>query len=87
MKTSALVVMSVFLMSVANPVFAMSHQERLACTWTAGNCLNEAKILEKRITEIKSEIQKNANGSPEELKVLEKKLRESKGQLERIEGK
>lgn len=85
MKTTALAVLSALLMSAAGPVFAMSHQEQLACAWTAGNCLDEAKILEKRITEIKGEIQKNANGSPEELKVLEKKLQEAMDQLERIE--
>jgi len=78
--------MSAFLMSAASPVFAMSHQEQLACAWTAGNCFDEAKILEKRITEIKDEIQKNTNGSPEELKVLEKKLQETKDQLERIKS-
>jgi len=86
MKTTSLVVMSAFLMSAASPVFAMSHQEQLACAWTAGNCFDEAKILEKRITEIKDEIQKNTNGSPEELKVLEKKLQEAKDQLERIKS-
>ena len=86
MKTTSLVVMSAFLMSAASPVFAMSHQEQLACAWTAGNCFDEAKILEKRITEIKDEIQKNTNGSPEELKVLEKKLQETKDQLERIKS-
>jgi len=78
--------MSAFLMSAASPVFAMSHQEQLACAWTAGNCFDEAKILEKRITEIKDEIQKNTNGSPEELKVLEKKLQETKDQLKRIKS-
>jgi len=78
--------MSAFLMSAASPVFAMSHQEQLACAWTAGNCFDEAKILEKRITEIKDEIQKNTNGSPEELKVLGKKLQETKNQLERIKS-
>jgi ribosome recycling factor len=85
MKTSALVVMSAFLMSAAVPVFAMTHQERLACAWTAGNCFDEAKILEKRITEIKSEIQKSGNGSPDEVKKLEKKLQEAMDQLKRIE--
>ena len=87
MKTTTLAVLSALLMSAAgSPVFAMSHQEQLACAWTAGNCFDEAKILEKRITEIKDEIQKNANGSPEELKVLEKKLQETKVQLERIKS-
>lgn len=86
MKTTALAVLSALLMSAAGPVFAMSHQERLACAWTAGNCFDEAKILEKRITEIKNEIQKNTNGLPEELNVLEKKLQETKDQLEKIKS-
>lgn len=85
MKTTALAVLSAFLMSTAGPVFAMSHQERLACAWTAGNCFDEAKLLEKRITEIKKEIQMNANGSPEELKKLEKKLQEAMDRLQSIE--
>ncbi|HIJ96925.1 MAG TPA: hypothetical protein HPP94_14540 [Desulfuromonadales bacterium] len=86
MKTTALVVMSALLMSAAGPVFAMSHQERLACAWTAGNCFDEAKLLEKRITEIKSEIRKNSNGSAEELKKLENKLQEATDRLQRVES-
>ncbi|MFA7406168.1 MAG: hypothetical protein WC007_19400 [Pelobacteraceae bacterium] len=85
MKTTTLAVLSALLMSAAGPVFAMSHQERLACAWTAGNCFDEAKLLEKRITEIKKEIQQNANGSPEEAKKLEKKLQEAMDRLQRIE--
>ncbi len=84
MKTTALAVLSALLMSAASPVFAMSHQERLACVWTAGNCFDEAKILEKRITEIKSEIKKSGNGSPDELKKLEKKLQEAMDQLKKV---
>ncbi|MDO9307762.1 MAG: hypothetical protein Q7V04_01715, partial [Deltaproteobacteria bacterium] len=71
----------------ASPVFAMSHQERLACAWTAGNCFDEAKILEKRITEIKDEIQKSGNGSPDEVKKLENKLQEAMDQLKKVEDK
>ena len=85
MKTSALVVMSAFLMSAASPVFAMTHQQQLACAWTAGNCLDEAKILKKRIMEIKNEIAKNANNSSEEVKKLEKKLQDAMGELKRVE--
>jgi len=86
MKTASLVVMSTFLMSAASPVFAMSHQERLACAWTAGNCFDEAKILEKRITEIKNEIQKSGNGSPDEVKKLEKKLQDTMDELKRVKN-
>ncbi|HBG04154.1 MAG TPA: hypothetical protein DDY22_01030 [Geobacter sp.] len=84
MKTSALVVMSAFLMSAASPVFAMTHQQQLACAWTAGNCFDEAKILEKQIAEIKNEIQKKTNVSPEEVKILEKKLQNTMGELKRV---
>jgi len=86
MKTTSLVVMSAVLMSAASPVFAMSHQEQLACAWTAGNCLDEAKILEKRITEIKNEIRKNANGSPEEVEKLNRKLQDVMDELKRVEN-
>lgn len=86
MKTTTLAVLSALLMSATGPVFAMSHQEQLACAWTAGNCLNEAKIPEKGITENNNEIQKSANGAPEEVKRLEKKLQEIKDQLESIKS-
>jgi hypothetical protein len=85
MKTSTLVVMSAVLMSAASPVFAMTHQQQLACTWTAGNCLDEAKLLEKRIMEIKNEIKQNANASPDEAKKLEKKLQDTMLELKRVE--
>lgn len=86
MKTSALVVMPAFLMSAAVPVFAMTHQEKLACAMTAGNCLDRGNLLEKRIMEIKNEIKKNANGSPEEAKILEKKLQDAMDELIRVEN-
>jgi len=85
MKTSALVVTSALVMSAAVPVFAMTHQQQLACVWTAGNCLDEAKILEKRIMEIKNEIAENADNSSEKVKKLEKKLQDAMGELKRVE--
>jgi Skp family chaperone for outer membrane proteins len=85
MKTTALVVTSAFLMSAAVPVFAMTHQEKLACAMTAGNCLDRGKLIEKRIIELKNEIAKNTNGSPEEAKVLEKKLQDAMDELKRVE--
>ncbi len=63
--------MSAFLMSVAVPVFAMTHQQRIACAMTAGNCLDEAKALEKEIMEIKNEIKMHANESPEYINKME----------------
>ena len=85
MKTSALVVMSAVLMSAAVPVFAMTHQEKLACAMTAGNCLDSGKLLEKRIMEIKNEIAQNTNGSPEEVKKLDRKLQDVMDELKRVE--
>lgn len=85
MKKSALVVMSAFLMSAAVPVCAMTHQEKLACAMTAGNCLDRGKLIEKRIIELKNEIAKNTNGSPEEAKILEKKLQDATDELKRVE--
>lgn len=86
MKTSALVVMSAFLMSAAVPVFAMTHQEKQACAMTAGNCLDRGKLLEQRIMEIKNEMAKNANGSPEEVKKLDRKLQDAMDELKRVEN-
>jgi hypothetical protein len=83
MKTRVLIVTSAFVMSAAVPVFAQSHQQQLACVWTAGNCLDEVKILEKRILQIKNEIAKN--NSSEEAKKLEKKLQDATGELKRVE--
>ena len=85
MKTTALVVTSALVMSAAVPVFAQSHQQQLACAWTAGNCLDEAKILKKRIMEIKNEIAKHADNSSEEVNKLEKKLQDAMGELKRVE--
>lgn len=84
MKTIALVVMSAFLMSGAVPVFAMTHQQRIACAMTAGNCLDEAKALEKEIMEIKNEMKKRANESPEDMKKLENKLHKAMDHLNKI---
>ncbi|MDA8430182.1 MAG: hypothetical protein M0T70_13085 [Geobacteraceae bacterium] len=85
MKTSALVVMSAFLVSAAVPVFAMTHQEKLACAMTAGNCLNRDKLLGQKIVEIKNEIKKNEKGSPEVTKNLEIKLQDTMAELKRVE--
>jgi Skp family chaperone for outer membrane proteins len=85
MKKIVLVIMSAFLMSAAVPAFALTHQERVICAMSAGNCLDEAKILEKRIMEIKKEIEKSANGSPKEAKKLEKKLQDTMDELKSVE--
>jgi Skp family chaperone for outer membrane proteins len=86
MKTTALVVMSAFLMAAAVPVFAMTHQEKLACAMTAGNCLDSGKLLEQRVTEIKNEKAQNTNGSPDEVKKLGKKLQDTMDELKRVEN-
>jgi len=86
MKTSALVVMSAFLMSAAVPVCAMTHQEKLACAMTAGNCMDRGKLLEQRIKEIKNEIAQNTSSSSEELKKLDKKLQDATDELKRVEN-
>jgi coenzyme F420-reducing hydrogenase delta subunit len=84
MKTTTLAVLSALLMSAAGPVFAMSHQEQLACAWTAGNCLDRGKLLEKRIMEIRNEMARNTNSSSEEMKKLEKKLQDATDELKRV---
>ncbi|MEI6207060.1 MAG: hypothetical protein WCP20_09775 [Desulfuromonadales bacterium] len=86
MKTSALAVTLAFLVPAAGPVFAQSHQEQIICAMTAGNCLDRAKIIEKRIMDIKTEIAKNVNVSPEEAKKLDKKLQDTMGELKRVEA-
>jgi hypothetical protein len=86
MKTSALAVTLAFLVAAAGPVFAQPHQEQVICAMTAGNCLDRAKIIEKRIMDIKAEIAKNVNGPPEVTKKLERKLRDTMGELERVEA-
>jgi len=70
----------------AVPVFAMTHQEKLACAMTAGNCLDRGKLLEQRITEIKNEIAKNTSGSPEEVERLNRKLQDTMDELKRVEN-
>jgi len=86
MKTSALVVMMAFLMSAAVPVFAMTHQERLACAMTAGNCLDDEKNLEKQKVEIKNGTNKGSINSSDEIKKPEKKPRNTLERLDNIKG-
>jgi hypothetical protein len=87
MKTSALVVMAVFLMSVAVPVFAQTAQEKEICAISANTCLDKAKTLEKRIVKLKKEIKAGKKYSPEEMKMLEQKLQDAMDQLDKVEGK
>ena len=87
MKTSALVVMSVFLMSAAAPVFALTPQEKVICAMAAGNCMDSEKNLEKQVVEIRNEISKGANNSPDEMKKLEGKLRNTMERLDKIKNK
>ena len=47
MKTSALVVMSAFLMSAAVPAFAFTNQDQFVCELAQVNCPAEAEILKK----------------------------------------
>lgn len=84
MKTTLFLTMSALLLSTVNPVFAMTHQQRLACTWMAGNCLDESKFLEKGIAKIEKETKDSASRSPEEVKKLEKTRQDTKDQLERV---
>jgi hypothetical protein len=86
MKTTALVVMSAFLMSAAVPVFAMTHQEKLACAMTAGNCLDRGKLLEKRIMEIKNEMAQNTNSLTGRSEKAGKKLQDTMDELKRVEN-
>jgi esterase/lipase len=87
MKTSALVVMAVFLMSPAVPVFAQSAPEQQQCAISANTCLDKAKILEKKVMKLKKEIKAGKSYSPEQMKMLEQKLQDAIDQLDKIEGK
>lgn len=87
MKTSAMVVMAVFLMSAAVPVFAQTAPDQQQCAISANTCLDKAKILEKRVMKLKKEIKEGKSYSPEEMKMLEQKLQDAMDQLDKIEGK
>jgi len=87
MKTSALMVMAMFLMSAAVPVLAKeTPQDKFICELAVHNCLNKTELLEKRIEKLQKEIKSGNKYSPEELKKLERKLQDAIDQLEKIGG-
>jgi Skp family chaperone for outer membrane proteins len=84
MKTSALVVMAVFLISAAVPVFAQTAQEQQQCAISANTCLNKAEVVEKRMKKMKADIKKGTTYSPEEMKTLEQKLQDVMDQMDKM---
>ena len=57
MKTSALVVMSAFLLSATGPVFAWTNQDQFACEVAQVNCPAETESLEPRATRSRVELE------------------------------
>ncbi len=87
MKTSALVVMSMFFLSASVPVLAKeTPQDKFICELAVHNCLNKTELLEKRIEKLQKEIKNGNKYSPDELKILEHKLQDAIEQLEKIGG-
>jgi hypothetical protein len=76
MKTKALVVMSVYLMCAAIPVFAQTHQEEVICRMTAGNCLHEEKT--------RDEAKRVEKTSPETMVTLEQMQEDFKARLQGV---
>lgn len=87
MRTSAILVMTAFLMSAAVPVFADTAQDKETCAISANTCLDKAKILQKKVAKLKKEIKAGKSVSPEEMKMLEQKLQDAMDQLDKVEGK
>lgn len=89
MKKSALILMTVFLVSGAIPALAQepTKQDQVICNLSAKNCLGEAEAIQKRVKKMQSEMKKGKSYSSEDVQKLEQKLKEAQEILDRIEGK
>jgi septal ring factor EnvC (AmiA/AmiB activator) len=87
MKRIAILVMAVFMMSVAVPVFAaeMTKEQKDQCLLASKECKNETDSIQKKITKLNAEIKKGKKVySADELKKLNAKLKEAEDMLDNM---
>jgi len=90
MRKIVLVLMAVFTMSAALPVYAanstMTKEEKDQCLLYSKECGTQVDDLQKRIRKLNEEIQKGERVySPQELNKLNQKLKEASDILLRLE--
>ena len=87
MKRIAILVMAVFMMSVAVPVFAaeMTKEQKDQCLLASKECKNETDSIQKKINKLNAEIKKGKKVySADELKKLNAKLKEAEDMLDNM---
>jgi len=87
MKKVAVVMLAVFSMAVAAPVFAaeMTKDQKDQCLLASKNCAAEADSIQKKIKKLQSEIKKGTKVySADEIKKLNEKLQETEALLDNI---
>ena len=87
MKRIAILVMAVFMMSVAVPVFAaeMTKEQKDQCLLASKECKTEVDSIQQKIKKLNSEIKKgNKAYSADEIKKLNAKLKEAEDMLDNM---
>lgn len=87
MKKVAVMMLAVFSMAVAVPVFAaeMTKDQKDQCLLASKNCAAEADTIQKKIKKLQTEIKKgNKVYSADEIKKLNEKLKETEALLDDI---
>ena len=87
MKKVAVVMLAVFSMAVAAPVFAaeMTKDQKDQCLLASKNCAAEADTIQKKIKKLQAEIKKGTKVySADEIKKLNEKLQETEALLDNI---
>jgi len=87
MKRIAILVMAVFMMSVAVPVFAaeMTKEQKDQCLLASKGCATEVDSIQKKIKKLNTEIGKGKKVySADELKKLNAKLKEAEDMLDNM---
>ena len=85
MKRIAILVMAVFMMSVAVPVLAadMTKEQKDQCLLASKGCKDETDSIQQKIKKLNAEIKKGKKTySADELKKLNAKLKEAEDMLD-----
>jgi peptidoglycan hydrolase CwlO-like protein len=87
MKKVAVMMLAVFSMAVASPVFAaeMSKEQKDQCLLASKGCATEVDSIQKKIKKLQVEVKKGTKVySADEIKKLNEKLHEAETMLDNI---
>ena len=87
MKKVAVMMLAVFSMAVAAPVFAaeMTKEQKDQCLLASKGCATEADSIQKKIKKLQVEVKKGTKVySADEIKKLNEKLKETETMLDNI---